>query len=191
MRTKDLNKVEAIFNASLKLILKEGIAGLTMAKIAKRAGIATGTLYIYFKNKEDLITAMYLKLRQDSVQRFLEGYDENEPFKIGIRKVWRNYLMHRIKYYEESIFLEQYYRSPYITKEHREFAESMKKPVHEIIRRGKEEMLVKADIDDEMLFLSMLGFIRELADEHVSGVYTLDDAKIEQAFNLSWDLIKA
>jgi len=37
----------------------------------------------------------------------------------------------------------------------------------------------------------MLGFIRELADEHVGGVYVLDNVKIESAFELSWNMIKA
>jgi hypothetical protein len=66
----------------------------------------------------------------------------------------------------------------------------MKHPVHALIRRGKFEQLVKPSIDDEMLFLSMLGFIRELADEHVCQVYVLNKERIEQAFQLSWDTIK-
>ncbi len=67
----------------------------------------------------------------------------------------------------------------------------MKTPVHELIKRGKKEMLVKKDIDNEMLFLAMLGFIRELADEHVSGVCILNQERIDKAFQLSWDMIKA
>ncbi|MEA3317222.1 MAG: hypothetical protein U9R54_04635, partial [Bacteroidota bacterium] len=85
---------------------------------------------------------------------------------------------------------EQYYRSPYISAKHKKIAESMKTPVHELIQRGKDENLVKQDIDNEMLFLSMLGFIRELADEHVTGVYELNEERIIKAFQLSWDTIK-
>ncbi len=69
-------------------------------------------------------------------------------------------------------------------------AEFMKSPVQQMIRRGKVEGLVKRDVDDEMLFLAMLGFIRELADEHVTGVYELDQKRIDQAFQLSWHTIK-
>lgn len=191
MRFKDNEKIKKIYHATLELIYKDGLAGLTMAKIAQEANLATGTIYIYFKNKQELINQLYIELRRDSVERFLKGYDENEPFKIGIKKIWINYLTHRIEHYKESVFLEQYYRSPFITDEHKQMAELMKEPVHKIIRRGKNEMLVKNDVDDEMLFLSMLGFIRELADEHVTKVYELDNEKIEKAFQLSWDTIKA
>ncbi len=63
MRIKDLNKIDFIFKASLNLIFKDGIAGLTMAKIAQKAGIATGTLYIYFKNKEELVNELYKSVK--------------------------------------------------------------------------------------------------------------------------------
>lgn len=190
MRIKDDTKVEAIFKASLKLIMQTGIAGLTMSKLAKEAGMATGTLYIYFKSKEELLNNLYLKLNDESIERFLKGYDDTEPFRMGLKKIWINYLTHRIEHYEESVFLEQYYRSPFITKDHKRLAEKMKKPVHQLIQRGKREMLIKNDVDDEMLFLSLLGFIRELADEHVTNVYKLNKERIEQAFQLSWDTIK-
>lgn len=190
MRIKDDNKIRNIFKAGLKLILDTGIAGLTMSKLAKEAGIATGTLYIYFKSKEELLHSLYIKLNEESLERFMKGYDEKEPFRIGLKKVWINYLTHRIEHYEESVFMEQYYRSPYITSTHKQLAENMKHPVHQLIRRGKSEMLIKNNIDDEMLFLSLLGFIRELADEHVTKVYKLNKVRIEQAFQLSWDAIK-
>jgi len=190
MRIKDENKIDLIYKASLKLILHEGIAGLTMSKLAKEAGIATGTLYIYFKSKEELLHKLYTKLNDESVERFLKGYNKQEPFRIGFKKIWLNYLTHRIEHYEESVFMEQYYRSPFITKAHKQLAENMKHPVHELIQRGKAEMLIKNEIDDEMLFLALLGFIRELADEHVTKVYKLNKTRIEKAFQLSWDTIK-
>ena len=179
-----------IFKASLQLILKEGIAGLTMAKLAKKAGLATGTLYIYFKNKEELIHQLYAKLKDESVERFMKGYQKDMSFRLGIKKIWMNYLTHRIEHYEESIFMEQYYRSPYISEDTRAVAESMKRPVYAVIQQGKDEGLVRKDADNEMLFLSMLGFIRELADEHISGIYELNGVRIEKAFQLSMDTIK-
>lgn len=190
MRVKDYTKIDIIYKASLSIIMQAGIAGLTMSKLAKEAQVATGTLYIYFKNKEELINSLYKHLKDKSEERFMKGYKPEAPFKSGLKTVWLNYLKHRIEHYEESIFLEQYYRSPYISAEQLQQAESLKHPVHRVIQRGKKEMLVKQNVDDELLFLSLLGIIRELADEHMMRVYKLDDKRIETAFQLSWDLIK-
>jgi len=190
VRTKDVNKTDLIFKAGLALITKEGIAGVTMSKLAAKAGMATGTLYIYFRSKEALLRKLYEKLNRESSARFMKGYDAGQPFIEGLKRVWLNYLDHRIAHHDESVFLEQYYRSPYISAEELHMAESMKVPVHQMIRRGKAEKFIREDVDDEMLFLSMLGFIRELADEHVSGVYVLDEVRIEKAFQISWEAIK-
>jgi len=179
-----------IFEATLRLIYIDGIAGITMAKIAKSANIATGTLYNYFKNKEELINDLYRKLERESTARFLKGQSEGKPFAERLKIVWMNYLNHRITYHKESVFLEQYYRSPYITVNHKKIAESMKIPVYKIIAQGKDEGIVRKDADEKILFLAMLGFIRELADEHVDGVYVLNESKIKKAFQLSWDMLK-
>jgi AcrR family transcriptional regulator len=190
VRSKDYSKIDLIFRAGLELISDEGIAGLTMKKLAAKSGIATGTLYIYFRNKEELFHKMYLHFRKISLERFMQGYDPAEPFRIGLKKIWVNYLTHRIEHHSESVFLEQYYRSPYITEEQSALAEAMKHPVYEVIQRGKREMLIKNDVDVEMLFLAMIGFVRELADEHVTARYKMNPERIEKAFQLSWDMIK-
>lgn len=46
---------EAIYEATIRLIAKNDGEGLKMQEIAEAAGIATGTLYNYFKNKVELL----------------------------------------------------------------------------------------------------------------------------------------
>ncbi len=191
MRIKDYNKIDAIYKAALELISHEGIAGLTMSKLAKKAGLATGTLYIYFKNKEEVFTQLYTVLRDKSKERFMKGYDPNESFQKGFKKVWLNYLKHRLEHYEESVFLEQFYRSPYITPEQRTKFESMKNPVLDLIRRGKEEQVLKIDVDAKLHLIALLGIIRELVDDHMMHYYKLDEDRIEKAYQLCWNMSKS
>jgi AcrR family transcriptional regulator len=174
VRVKDIHKVDLIYKSSLELIRTDGIAGLTMSKLARRAGLATGTLYIYFKSKEELLNTLYLKLNAESAERFMMGYDPEVSLQSSLKKVWLNYLKHRIEHYDESIFLEQYYRSPFISKDHLEKAESMKTPVHSLIRRGKEE-----------------GFIRESYEYACLAVPGLYAAVYRYPTNFSRDYEKA
>lgn len=190
MRVKDFSKIDIVFTATLKLIRNFGFAGITMAKIAKGANMATGTLYIYFKNKEELINALYQSVEKKSSAHFFKGYDPTQSFKVCLKKVWVNYLKHRIEYHEESVFMEQYYHSPYITLTQKKIAEEMRSPVHTIINRGKEEGLLDKNIDTEMLFAAMIGFIREIAYEHVGGRYILNSERINTAFEINWKMIK-
>jgi AcrR family transcriptional regulator len=49
--------VEAIFDATIQVLLADGIEGLTTTKVASRAGVSVGTLYQYFSDKRELLTA--------------------------------------------------------------------------------------------------------------------------------------
>jgi AcrR family transcriptional regulator len=48
-------RVESAREAALRVISRRGLAGATMQAIADEAGVAKGTLYLYFKDREDLI----------------------------------------------------------------------------------------------------------------------------------------
>lgn len=48
----------ALVRASVEEFLKHGFASATIARVAKRAGLAKGTLYLYFKTKEELFTGV-------------------------------------------------------------------------------------------------------------------------------------
>lgn len=191
MRIKDKNKIISIYKAVMFLVEKEGFGGLTMSKIAKQAKLATGTLYIYFESKELLINALYLELQENAAARFLANFDESAPFKEKIKGIWINYFNHRIEYHQESIFLEQYYRSPYISEEQRKIAHDLKVPIIELLEKGQKEGSVKSGIDAALLFYSMLGFIREIAAEHFLGTYRITEQTTKDAFELSWEGIKS
>ena len=64
MRLKDEQKIDLFLASTLKLVGQVGLVGLTMPLIAKQSGVAIGTLYIYFKNKDDLIHALYKEVKK-------------------------------------------------------------------------------------------------------------------------------
>lgn len=90
MRQSDLDMTEHIFMAIDQLMAKEGLHNLSMHKIAKAATISAGTIYIYFKCKEQLLEqfARHVFAR---FQRALEkNYDENQCFFEQYRQMWWN-----------------------------------------------------------------------------------------------------
>ena len=59
MKPKDDEKQRAIAEATFNLVAQTGLSGLTMADIARTAGIATSTLYVYYPSKDELISQLY------------------------------------------------------------------------------------------------------------------------------------
>lgn len=85
-----LDMPERIFAVTEQLMAEKGLHQLSMHKIAKQAGIAAGTIYIYFENKEDLLS----KLAQYVFERFrailLKDFDENEQLYEQYCRFWWN-----------------------------------------------------------------------------------------------------
>lgn len=52
-------KYEQIIEAAVKVIAENGYHHAQVAKIAKEAGVADGTIYLYFKNKEDILISLF------------------------------------------------------------------------------------------------------------------------------------
>lgn len=184
------DKKQEIISSSLEIISTNGISGLTIAKIAKKSNIATGTIYLYFENKDILINKIYEYIRDNITNTITNENNNNTPFKVNSKKIWFNYIKHRINNYEEHVFLELYYHSKYISKQQKSILETLKTPIHDIIERGKKEMLIKQSVSEQLLFIAISGFIKELINAHYAGIIKLTDQYIEQAYDLSWDMLK-
>lgn len=69
---KDRPKYKQIIDAAVIVIAENGYHQAQVSKIAKQAGVADGTIYLYFKNKEDILISMF----QEKLGVFISNIDE-------------------------------------------------------------------------------------------------------------------
>ncbi|BAU28727.1 TetR family transcriptional regulator [Aneurinibacillus soli] len=72
-------RIEQIMQAALEVYIEKGIRGTEMGDIAKKAGIARGLVYYYYKNKMDLFRELftrYIQLAQTFIQSSLTAEEE-------------------------------------------------------------------------------------------------------------------
>lgn len=189
MKPKDEKKTEHIFNATLQLVKEKGVAGITMGEIASAAKIATGTLYIYFKSKDELINALFTDCRKASAEVYFTDYDASLPFKTGFKVIWLNLMKFRTEHFEKAVFMDQYYHSPFITETTKHIAKEMMHPLYKLVERGKAEKIIK-DADSFILLTFMVGGINEFVKHSKYRGKKITKACIEQMFNLCWDGLK-
>ncbi|EUJ29992.1 TetR/AcrR family transcriptional regulator [Listeria grayi] len=60
MRIKDEAKVTAISQAVFQITKQEGLNNASISKIAKLAGVSPATVYIYYQDKSDMLSKIYL-----------------------------------------------------------------------------------------------------------------------------------
>ncbi|QBP40715.1 TetR/AcrR family transcriptional regulator [Paenisporosarcina antarctica] len=56
---RDKPKFKQIIDAAVVVIAENGYHQAQVSKIAKQAGVADGTIYLYFKNKEDILISVF------------------------------------------------------------------------------------------------------------------------------------
>lgn len=79
---------EAIYESVAQLIKEVGLDSITMNKIAKKSGMATGSLYNYFKNKEDVIEFVlqrFFELFFKEIEKVISVGTASERLKALIR----------------------------------------------------------------------------------------------------------
>jgi AcrR family transcriptional regulator len=84
-------KRQALMNAAVETIATHGVSAAT-AKIANRAGVAEGTLFKYFPNKNVLLNAVYLALKAELREALLADFPTKESVKAKSRHVWTSYV---------------------------------------------------------------------------------------------------
>lgn len=190
MKPRDESKIDEIFAATLQLVKEHGLAGTTMSMIARKAGFATGTVYIYFENKEQLIVQLFEKCFRNYAQDYFVGFNPSDPFKVAFHTIWMNMVRHSTAKFNEVIFIEQCFHSPFISEETRRTSKEMLKPWRDLIERGKQEQLIR-EVDTSWLLVFIRGPVRELIKFVEYNKLKITRELIDNMFEMCWNGIRA
>ena len=189
MRTKDDEKEAALFEATVKLVNEIGFASSSVSKIAREAGVSPATIYVYYKNKEDLLVSTYIDIKLDLSKALLRDFNDRLPIRDILRNVWFNmfeYISKNLEYYK---FVEQFSNSPYSSLVNREEVEQYFVPLIKVLQTGIDQKIVK-NVSFDILTAFMYVPITVLANPVKFPDFELSEENIETAFTLAWDAIK-
>lgn len=74
-------KHQKIINAAVKVIAHNGYHQAQVAKIAREAGVADGTIYLYFKNKEDILISVFHEKMGIFIKKIEKEIEEKQTGK--------------------------------------------------------------------------------------------------------------
>src|ERR1041384_6492491 len=85
------DKRERILDAAEVIFAKHGFFASKVSDVAKEAGVADGTIYLYFKSKDDLLISLF-EQRMTQVNEVLRAAIAGVPPKDQLRAFIRAYL---------------------------------------------------------------------------------------------------
>lgn len=189
MRTKDDQKKQALFRATVTLVNEIGFASSSVSKIAKEAGVSPSTLYVFFENKEDLLVSTYMELKREMRDALLEDFDDRLPLRDMIKGIWfgtYKYISNNLKSYD---YIEQFANSPYIGLVDKEAIEKEFIHIISLFEKGIEQKILK-NVDLNFMVAFLFNPLSRLANPRVCHGFEIDEQGLEQAFIMAWDAIK-
>ncbi|MGM0933114.1 MAG: TetR/AcrR family transcriptional regulator [Bacteroidota bacterium] len=76
--------------------------------------VSPATIYLYFKNKQDLINQVYIEVKAAFSEFAFKDYKESLPVKQGFEIVWKSIAEFKLKEVEQAMFLSQCDNTPMI-----------------------------------------------------------------------------
>jgi len=91
-RGKSEDKRNAILEAATQVFAERGL-GAPTAAISKAAGVGEGTLFVYFKTKDELVNALYRELKLELADAMMSSFPRRTSVRNRLHHVWERYVI--------------------------------------------------------------------------------------------------
>jgi TetR/AcrR family fatty acid metabolism transcriptional regulator len=179
IRTKEkpADKYHQILEAAVKVFAHQGFFQSTISQIAKDAGVADGTIYLYFKNKEDILVQIFSYKTKQVFDRFREEVDRADN---AIDKL-RNLITRHLEEFQRDrnmavVYQSETHQSVRLAEDQiREMSKMYLDIVTEIIEQGQEEGSIRKDLYIGLVKRFILGGVDEVINTwlHSKSDYNL------------------
>lgn len=112
------DRAGAVRAAFASLVAQHGLHGASMAAVANSAGVATGTAYVHYSSKEELLYAAYLEVKRELGVAASAAVDPRGEPRERFEQLWQGVHDHLAADPSRARFLVQVDASPYAEAAH-------------------------------------------------------------------------
>jgi TetR/AcrR family fatty acid metabolism transcriptional regulator len=186
---------------------RQGFYQSTVAQIAREAGVADGTIYLYFKNKDDILVQFFNYRTKQVFDRFRAAVNQSDNSQDKLRSLVRRHLAEFQRDRDMAVVyqVETHQNSRLAEAQIREMSQMYQDIVSEIVETGQQEGSIRKDLYVGLVKRFILGAVDEvintwlhsdknydlvsmadpLVDLFVRGIGTADKSKITMEDNKS------
>jgi len=167
---------ESIIQAAIEIFSKKGFQAATISEIAQRAGVAEGSIYQYFKNKEDL----FFSIPVEKTKEFRTQLELHLAGILGTFNKIRKFVWYFLYFfsvnaeYGRMLMLDMRVSKSFVRTDTYNFLKKSVSHILEIIEEGQREGVIRKDIDIYILRHLVLGVL-----EHIVTRWLLKDEKYD------------
>ncbi len=158
------NKYHLILEAAIKVFARQGFYQSTIAQIAREAGVADGTIYLYFKNKDDILVQFFNYRTKQVFDRFRAAVNQADNSLDKLRSLIRRHLteFQRDRNMAVVYQVETHQNSRLAEAQIREMSQMYQDLVSEIVETGQQEGRIRKDLYVGLVKRFILGAVDEV-----------------------------
>jgi len=169
MNTKNNKRREQIIDAAIEVFADKGFYNAKVADVARAAGIADGTIYLYFKNKDDLLISLF----ETKMEHILERFASTLNSTLSAQEKLKHFVHLYFKMVEEDQNLAQVFQvelrqsSKFLKDYHNQKFIDFLNVIGQIIKEGQRDGEFHNDIRINTTKLAIFGAMDEIARQWI------------------------
>jgi TetR/AcrR family fatty acid metabolism transcriptional regulator len=171
------DKYNKILEAAVVVFAERGFFQSTVSQIAKQAGVADGTIYLYFKNKDDILVQFYEYKTSQAFKRFREAVNQATSAEQKLRSLVYTHL----EEFQKDINMAIVYQAE--THQHQRLAQDIIKEMSkmyrgiltEVLELGQQEGHFRRNLYVGLVMRLITGAVNEVINAwiHAGGSYDM------------------
>jgi TetR/AcrR family fatty acid metabolism transcriptional regulator len=168
-RKRSDDKRQRILNAAVKVFAKKGYFAAKVSEIAHRADVADGTIYLYFKGKEDILVNLFDEVMAEHIESARTELATVEGAADKLRAIAEHHLgmlganrelaiVFQVELRQSTKFMERFSAS---------WLQDYFAIVQEVIEEGQKDGSLRADLPRKLVAKAFFGVLDEMVTSWV------------------------
>lgn len=184
MRKIDETKRDAIVKAVFQITFDESITNLSIAKIAKKVGVSKATMYVYYDDKTDMLSKIFLNVKQLMDDGLDKKLSVDATFKQRVRLAVEHFANKFIEYPYEANFMWSILANPKLVNDGVvEKSQQMVKSLYDLFAEGVENDYWITN-DMEILVSIMFSPIKQITETYFRKEQSVPQDKMKELIDI-------
>ena len=168
-RTED--KRGRILRAAVKVFARKGYFAARVSEIARRAGVADGTIYLYFRNKEHILVSLFDEVMAEHVQKARQELAEVKGAPARLQRIAEHHLrvlgadrdlavVFQVELRQSTKFMERFTAS---------WLQDYFALVAQVIEEGQRQGTLRAELPRKLVTKAFFGMLDEMVTSWIIG----------------------
>ena len=191
VRKPSPDKKEQLMSSALKMFVANGVGNTSTNAIAKEAGVAAGTLFLYFPTKQDLIHALILKIGKEQSETIKSLPGLSGSARENFLTIWEGSIRWFLEHIEAYHYVRQVRDSGLIAEQVVQESAKFFDYYYVAIQKGLAEGSIKAypiELIGGLLYQDIVA-VMNLIETHTDP--EMQNQTINDGFEIFWDGIRA